>query len=194
MLGKVFENCGKFLAMQRFRFGDQQMLAAKVQLTFGSTGLHMLVNPLETFPGFASAAGSSRGLSEVATNSLAVRPERRTRVRTTVHWPVLFFRNGSGEAIESVTQNLSSSGFYCHSQRPITPGEFLRCALKIPSHDPSGHEKPRVLECRVRVTRVEPSLTEDTFGVACHIQDYHLMVGEERRERKRRSWPDAGGR
>ena len=97
-------------------------------------------------------------------------------MRTTLHWPVLFFRNGSGEAVETVTQNLSSSGFYCHSRVPITPGESLHCTLTIPPHDPCGHERARVLECRVRVTRVDPGIAENTFGIACQIQDYHLAV------------------
>jgi len=158
-------------------------LVAKVLLRGGSTNFSMLANPLEVMPGFPGSNGSSNGLREAATNSPSGRAERRTRVRTTLHWPILFFRGGSGEAVQSVTQNLSSSGFYCHSRVAITPGESLHCALTIPSHDPSGHEKARVLECRVRVTRVEPGLTEDTFGIACQIQEYHLAVAEERRER-----------
>jgi hypothetical protein len=175
-------------------FGNLWALAAKVQLTSVVPVLDMLVNPLEVFSGFASATGSSLDLSEVATTLPVVRPERRIRVRTMVHWPVLFFRNGAGEAIESVTQNLSSSGFYCHLRMPIASGEFLRCVLKIPSHDLSGYAKPRVLECRVRVTRVEPSLTDDTFGIGFHIQDYHMMIGEERREPSRGPLTEAGGR
>ena len=148
----------------------------------GSTYFSMLANPLEVMPGFPGPHSSGNGLGDAATHSPAGRTERRTRVRTTLHWPVLFFRNGSGEAVESVTHNLSSSGFYCHSRVAITPGECLHCALTIPSHDPSGYEKARVLECRVRVTRVEPGLTEDTFGIACQIQDYHLAVAEDQRD------------
>jgi len=141
----------------------------------------MLANPLEVIPGLPSPHGSNNGLRDAASNSSTARTERRMRVRTKLHWPVLFFRNGSGEAVESVTRNLSSSGFYCHSKIAINPGECLHCALTIPSHDPSGYEKARVLECRVRVTRVEPGLTEDTFGIACQIQDYHLAVAERHR-------------
>jgi PilZ domain len=141
----------------------------------------MLANPLEVIPGLPGPHGSSNGVRDAITNSPNGRTERRMRVRTALHWPVLFFCNGSGEAVETVTHNLSSSGFYCQSRIAIAPGENLRCALTIPSHDPSGYEKARVLECRVRVTRVEPGLTEETFGIACQIQDYHLAVGQEQR-------------
>jgi len=146
----------------------------------------MRANPLEVIPGFPEANGSTNGFREAANHGPAERAERRTRVRTKLHWPVLFFPRGTAEAVGSITQNLSSSGFYCHSRIPITPGESLHCVLTIPSHDPSGHEKARLLECRVRVTRVEPGLTEDTFGIACQIQDYHLAVGEDPREMRPR--------
>jgi PilZ domain len=148
----------------------------------GSTDFSMLANPLEVMSDFPGPHGSNNGLRDAPNHPPTGRTERRMRVRTMLHWPIMFFRNGSGEAVESVTQNLSSSGFYCHSRVAITPGESLHCALTIPSHDPSGHEKARVLECRVRVTRVEPGLTEHTFGIACQIQDYHLAVAEERPE------------
>jgi hypothetical protein len=140
----------------------------------------MLANSQEAAVNFSGSNGPSNGTSE------AGRTERRTRVRTTLHWPVLFFRNGSGEAVESVTQNLSSSGFYCHTRVRITLGESLDCVLTIPSHDPSGHEKVRVLNCRILVRRVEPGSIENTFGIACEIQDFHLVVAEGRREHTRR--------
>jgi hypothetical protein len=137
----------------------------------------MFANPLEVFPAYRGPKNSSNG--DAPSRHPVVHPDRRTRVRTTVHWPIVVFRHGSSDAIESVTQNLSSSGFYCHCQTLIAPGEFLICAIKFPSYDPSGHERPRILECRVQVKRVEPEPAGDCFGIACHIQDYRLVVGEE---------------
>lgn len=138
----------------------------------------MSANPLDVF----SAHSRARELAGIES---AFRPERRKRARTQVHWRVLFLRDGGSGAVETITQNLSSIGFYCFSDVPLMAGEYLRCIVSIPSHDPSGHEKARLLECRIRVTRVEPGAVEGTFGIACQIQDYHLAVSEEHREAAR---------
>jgi c-di-GMP-binding flagellar brake protein YcgR len=98
--------------------------------------------------------------------------ERRKRVRTTVHWPILFFRNDASDGIESTTQNLSSTGFYCLSQTRFDLGESLFCTLRIPSHDPEAKDRLWILECRVRVTRSEPR--ENLYGVACEFEDYRI--------------------
>ena len=101
--------------------------------------------------------------------------ERRKRVRTRLHWPVLMFRERLGaEHIESVTRDLSSSGFYCLTRVQLLEGEQLVCSIKIPTHDPHGKNLEQTLECRVRVLRVVPQEPGDLFGVACRIEDYHL--------------------
>ena len=84
------------------------------------------------------------------------------------------FRNQGTEAVENLTQNLSSSGFYCLSNVRFSPGETLTCALRIPTHDPSGKHLERNLGCRARVMRVEPHETEGIFGVACQIEDWWI--------------------
>jgi hypothetical protein len=127
----------------------------------------MSANPLELF----SAYG---GLSKPAELQNPVAFERRKRARTRLHWPVLLFRNHTAEAIESLTRDLSSGGFYCVAKTRFTPGELLICTLKVPTHDPNGKHLERSLECKVRVMRVESQDEEDTFGVACRIEDYHL--------------------
>jgi len=101
--------------------------------------------------------------------------ERRKRVRTRLHWPVLMFRDRPGSAaIESVTRDLSSSGFYCVMRDELVEGEWLVCSIKIPTHDPHGKHLERTLECRVQVLRIVPQESRDSFGVACRIEDYHL--------------------
>jgi hypothetical protein len=101
--------------------------------------------------------------------------ERRQRVRTRLHWPVLLFRAIPGsDAIESVTRDLSSSGFFCLIRVPLGEGEKLVCSIKIPTHDPHGKHLERTLECRVQVLRVVLQEAGDCFGVACRIEDYHL--------------------
>ena len=106
-------------------------------------------------------------------------PDRRKRVRTTVHWPILFFRNPVSEGIESTTLNLSSNGFYCLSHTLFAVGESLFCTLRVPSHDPEGKERIWVLECRARVKRAEPAALEGLFGIACEFEDYRFLASQE---------------
>jgi len=106
-------------------------------------------------------------------------PERRKRVRTTVHWPVVIFRSDSAEGIESTTLNLSSTGFFCLSQLSFDPGESLFCTLRVPSHDPEGRERLWILECRVRVRRAEPAASDGLYGLACEMEDYRLLSSHQ---------------
>jgi hypothetical protein len=127
----------------------------------------MSANPLELFAAYVS-------LNKPTEPPITLHLERRKRARTRVHWPVLFFRNQAAEAVESLTQDLSSGGFYCLSKTPFASGEGLRCTLKIPTHDPGGKERERTLECKVRVTRVEVAAREEFYGIACQIEDYRF--------------------
>jgi hypothetical protein len=121
-------------------------------------------SPLET------AVGSSARPADFE----RVQPlERRSSVRTKVHWPVLL-RYRSSESVESVTENLSKQGFYCLSQVPIPPDEPLLCWLILPTHDPTGKRTSVVLECDVRVVRSDPGVRDGLFGLACRIDDYRL--------------------
>jgi len=106
----------------------------------------------------------------------AFHPERRSRTRTDVHWPVLLLRDHGINTIETVTQNLSSTGFYCFSTVPVMPGESLQCSLQVPAHDPNGGERNITLECRVQVLRSERA-ANGSFGIACRIEDYRMIPG-----------------
>lgn len=103
------------------------------------------------------------------------RPERRKRARTNVHWPVSLLRDHGFNPIDTVTQNLSSTGFYCLSSTPVAPGAVLRCSLKVPAYDPRGEQRTVTLECRVQVMRSEAT-QDGSFGIACRIEDYHLIA------------------
>lgn len=103
------------------------------------------------------------------------RQERRKRMRTLVHWPVLLLRDRGAEAIDTVTQNLSSGGFYCLSPLALTPGESILCALRVPAHDPNGGNRALALECKVSVLRAEAA-SDGFFGIACRIEDYRLIA------------------
>ena len=120
---------------------------------------------------FSTCAGIDQSM---AVN--AGRPERRKRVRTQVHWTILLFRETTSKAVTTITQNLSSSGFYCMAGFPFALGEKLFCALEVPTHDPLGKKRSLPLECRVRVVRVDPEVGAGCFGIACQIEDYHFPV------------------
>jgi hypothetical protein len=125
----------------------------------------MAANPLELF-------AAHRGLSESSEAEDSVR-DRRRRARTTVHWQVQFFRKHTLEAVESLTENLSSEGFYCHSNIPFATGELLMCTLRLPRHDAGGRGPDCRLECEIRVMRVEPG--DEFYGVACRIEEYRVI-------------------
>lgn len=134
----------------------------------------MSANPLEL-----SAVYS--GLTKPAKVENSLPEERRRRTRNHLHWSVLLFRNQAAEAVESLTRDLSSIGFYCVTDVAFTPGERLVCALRIPTHDPNGKHLERRLECKVRVMRVEPQGADGTFGLACQIEDYHfIQIGPDK--------------
>jgi hypothetical protein len=126
-----------------------------------------------TMESFRAHIGSNKAMAIV---NDASRPERRKRIRATVHWPIMFFRSHSAEATESVsTQNLTSDGFYCRSRIAFAPGEALNCRLEVPSYEPSGTGQTRLLECKVRVIRAEPANTDGLFGIACRFEDYRFV-------------------
>jgi hypothetical protein len=131
----------------------------------------MSVIPLERIPAF---------VDELPQLESRLPPERRKRVRAKVRWPVWLYPEGVQERLGSITQNLSSSGFYCLAETPLTVGDTLLCLLKVPSHEPNGKDVEQILECRTRVVRVEAH-AEGRYGIACRIEDYHFTIVSKRR-------------
>lgn len=123
-----------------------------------------------------AAASLAHMTTEKAAIENGLHPERRSRARTEVHWPILLLREKGPNTIETVTENLSSMGFYCFSTVPVMPGESLRCSLQVPSHDPKGGERNITLECHVQVLRSERT-ANGSFGIACRIEDYRMIPG-----------------
>src|SRR5215471_1511642 len=111
--------------------------------------------PLELF---STCAGMEKAVALDADGQ-----ERRKRVRTQVHWTILLFRENTSKAVTTITQNLSSSGFYCLSRNPFSLGEQVVCSLEVPTHDPIDKERTVPLECRARVVRVEPERGNGRF-------------------------------
>jgi hypothetical protein len=78
--------------------------------------------------------------------------------------------------IETVTRDVSSEGFHCLSRVPLIAHETVGCSLTIPSLHPERAEAPMVLECQVRVVRIDPPDEQGYFGIACRIEDYRLAA------------------
>ena len=131
----------------------------------------MLGHPLEQFSAEVERLEARR------TQSVS-RPERRKRVRFQVHWPICFLGIDSGGTIETVTENLSSSGFRCSSPVPLTVGDQLICMLRLPSHQFPHNGRGLFLECKVRVIRVEPAEERRSYRVACQIDDYRFIESQ----------------
>jgi hypothetical protein len=90
-----------------------------------------------------------------------------------VHWPLAFFRPGT-TALETVTHDLSSDGFYCQACATFVPGEIRDCTLHVPTHNPNGGERVLPVQCRVRIVRVEALTNDGVYGVGCRIEDYRF--------------------
>jgi hypothetical protein len=127
----------------------------------------MSANPRELFTANPSFEKSLNGGS-------AYPLERRKRVRTKVHWAILLFQDESGGTVETITRDLSSSGFYCLSHVPFACGEVLICSLQIPTHEPNSSEGVLALECKAKVVRTEAGVAAGLCGIACEIEDYRL--------------------
>lgn len=129
--------------------------------------LSMSAKSIEQFPAYLD-------MKAAGVPAVAGRVERRTRFRTMLHWQVRFFQPSPLDTVETVTQNLSSGGFYCLAQTPLVPGEITTCSLKLPAHHPNGAEAVS-LECKVRVIRVEAPDADGLYGIGCRIEDYHFL-------------------
>lgn len=102
-------------------------------------------------------------------------PERRARSRLPVRWPLRILpANGSGEALEATTENLSSQGFYCWVTRAFKPGDTVRCLIDLPS--PAGNPRRLSLHCVAEVVRNDCGPDGGLFGLACRIVEYEILI------------------
>jgi hypothetical protein len=92
-----------------------------------------------------------------------------------VRWPLLF-RDAPAAVVDTVTENLSSDGFYCLTAVPFVPGDIRFCTLTAPACDPEDSRGMILVECRVRVVRVQALSERGLFGMGCRIEDYHVAL------------------
>ena len=100
--------------------------------------------------------------------------ERRKRARAKVNWPVRFLLPVGMDTLETVTQDLSSDGFYCLVKASLLVGERVTCILALPGHVPSGPEW-MLLECGAKIVRVEALEESGVYGVGCRIEAYRFL-------------------
>ena len=100
---------------------------------------------------------------------------RRKRTRAQLHWPLSFALTGTAETVQTITQDLSSDGFYCIANARFVPGEARHCTLLVPTHHPGGENSPLHVLCKVRIIRVEVTGERGFYGVGCQIMDYRLV-------------------
>jgi hypothetical protein len=100
---------------------------------------------------------------------------RRKRTRAQLHWPLSFPLTGTTETVQTITQDLSSDGFYCIANARFVPGEARHCTLLVPTHRPGGENSPLHVLCKVRIIRVEVTGERGFYGVGCQIIDYRLV-------------------
>lgn len=152
-----------------YRRGSRRCAAKKLRQNQGDCCILLevgLVNRSLTFP--VTLGGKSQFVNPTSEG------ERRKRPRFPVRCQVRLLRgSSSGEFTDSVTQDISSMGFFCFSPSPFKVGETLTCRLKMPSQDFSNTQSPFTLEFLARVVRVENANEEGNFGIACQIEDYH---------------------
>ena len=101
--------------------------------------------------------------------------DRRGALRLDLACPVSLSRPGEALPVVSKTENLSTKGFYCISDRPFSPNETLNCEVVIPS--PASGHKPEmnlVLRAVVEVVRVVAKGMDPGFGLACQIKSYTI--------------------
>jgi PilZ domain len=106
--------------------------------------------------------------------------DRRRRIRRQAKWPVSIWAPNTSAPVEALTTNLSSDGFHCLSPVPLKPDEIVACTLTIPeiSIQPGGPR--RVLECRVRIVRLEPPNEDGDFGIGCRIENFRIATASRR--------------
>jgi hypothetical protein len=120
---------------------------------------------LDRFPAYAETEG--------LTGVESADRDRRRRIRMQVHWPLVFSRPGN-PVVETVTNNLSSDGFYCLANTTFVPGEVTECTLGVPTHNPRNGGRVLAVQCKVRVIRVEVLQENGMYGVGCRIEDYRF--------------------
>jgi hypothetical protein len=98
--------------------------------------------------------------------------ERRVRSRVLLRWPLSILKGPRDlRVLSTVTENLSSRGFCCVLEEPLSAGESVACILRLPH----ARRISQALLCQAHVVWVR--VTEDgRFSVGCSIDDYTVVA------------------
>jgi hypothetical protein len=114
-----------------------------------------------------AAAMASPAKTELYSN------ERRQGNRVGLRWPVTLIR-ADESLVETVTENLSSKGFYFVAMNILIPGEEVRVRISIPIKANSHAFGHGTILGRARVTRIQ-AVGPNRYGVGCSLEDYYVM-------------------
>jgi hypothetical protein len=101
--------------------------------------------------------------------------DRRSHPRLRLALPVVLFRPGGADRIETTTEDVSCDSLSFVSDHPFSPDDRLECELLIPGDALSSvPEDDLHLRCGVRVVRAVTKGPQLGFGVACRLEDYTI--------------------
>jgi hypothetical protein len=95
--------------------------------------------------------------------------ERRRKPRLKLCCEIQLRSPDGQSVIRTQTQDLSSEGFYCTSDEPFAPGQWLQCDLALSAITP-GSDRGVVIHRLVKVVRVEIKGLDPGFGIACQFE------------------------
>ena len=114
--------------------------------------------------------------STITHHRMAFTTERRQQNRAVLYWPVLVMGAAGDPPLETRTENLSASGFYCVCKQQFQVGDQMEAIIRFPHMYRTHYESGLCLKCSVRVVRVESTDAGSAFGVGCRIEDYQLVM------------------
>jgi hypothetical protein len=104
--------------------------------------------------------------------------DRRYRPRLKLALPLVLFRSGEADGIETKTEDVSCDSFFCVSDHPFSLDDRLECELIIPGDKLSSvPESDLRVRYRARVVRVVANGLRG-FGVACQLEDHTITRSE----------------
>jgi hypothetical protein len=101
----------------------------------------------------------------------------RTSRRFPVHLPLKVL--GEQESPVGQTENISAAGVYLWVDGGLEVGSSTEFEITIPG-ETVGSEKDVRLHCQGRVVRCDPNLEQGRSGVACVIERYEILRGDEK--------------
>jgi hypothetical protein len=101
--------------------------------------------------------------------------ERRQRPRLRLAYPLRIHLPGEPVWVETKTEDLSSEGFFCVSERSFPLHQVLDCELEISAEELDRPLRNNlILRCRAKVVRVVRNGHEGAYGLAFHLEDFTI--------------------